>query len=453
MPKFEPTERTFAVRKAVKRFADSCETRPTIQAVAEHCGVPMSTARRAMIAVGLLKSRKPPKPSAQQTTGDAVKFEDKGESAELNTLSPTIKTVADALAKGQVDTDKWEVDRFTLNHWEVGAKGPDNRVIVTPLWQVKVWLKRKGPHVEELVESIIARMQAHAPKYRKVRRAKPKRTARVMVEFDIMDLHFGKYAWADETGTDYDQSIARTAFHHALEDLIAKTEAHRPELVLLPLGNDMLHIDTMTNTTAKGTRQDVDSRFHQVFEKGLELLVQGIDRLRQLAPVHALVLPGNHDHMSMFHLGTAVAAWYRKCGDVAIDNSPKLRKYFQFGTTLLGFTHGSRDDPTPNNLPLLMAQEAPDMWAATTWREWHLGHYHKKKEVKHTAGDTHTGVHVRVIPSLSGTDAWHYQKGFVKNPRAAESYIWDHATGYVGHVTATVPESVYSDPKAAEARS
>jgi len=83
-----------------------------------------------------------------------------------------------------------------------------------------------------------------------------------------------------------------------------------------------------------------------------------------------------------------------------------------------------------------MASEAPDAWAKSKHREIHVGHFHKRKQTQYLAGDTFGGVTVRVLPSLSGTDAWHFSKGYVKGLRAAEAYLWSKRGGYTGHLSA-----------------
>jgi hypothetical protein len=87
-----------------------------------------------------------------------------------------------------------------------------------------------------------------------------------------------------------------------------------------------------------------------------------------------------------------------------------------------------------------MAQERPTDWAVSKTKEWHLGHFHHKREYKFSAGNTFNGVSVRILPSLSGTDAWHFEKGFVKQPAVAEAYIFSKENGYVGHF-ASIPMS------------
>ena len=105
----------------------------------------------------------------------------------------------------------------------------------------------------------------------------------------------------------------------------------------------------------------------------------------------------------------------------------------QWGTVLLGFAHGDRIKH--DKLPLLMAGEAPQLWAATTHREWHLGHLHHKRETQFHAGIEHGPVRVRILPSLTTADDFHYTNGYVGALRAAESYLWSKRRGYVGHLS------------------
>ncbi len=35
-----------------------------------------------------------------------------------------------------ISLESWEIEKQVLNTWEVGAKGPDNKIITTPLFQV-----------------------------------------------------------------------------------------------------------------------------------------------------------------------------------------------------------------------------------------------------------------------------------------------------------------------------
>ena len=381
------------------------------------------------------------KPTAAPSEG--TEYKEDGGAATLNVVSHTVRTVEQALAKGAVDMDVWEVERFVVNSWEMGSKDNDGNPLVTPLWQVKLWLRRKRLTARALYEVAAKVLDGHQPKYGPLlkqihSRGRPCHTGKLLVEIDAMDLHIGLYAWARETGEDYDHRIAVQRLYTVVEDLIAKVKPMRPARILLPVGNDLLHVDNAAAGTHKGTPQDMDTRFPLIFEESCEAVINVVDRLMAIAPVQVLVVPGNHDQDVCFHLGEVLKRNYRKVDMVDVDNEPLLRKYVRWGACLLGFTHGGQDWPALRELPLLMAQEVPALWAATTWREWHMGHWHRKRETIHTAGDTWQGVHVRVIPALSGTDAWHYQHGFTGGWKAAEAYLWDEQEAYVGHLAALV---------------
>jgi len=76
-----------------------------------------------------------------------------------------------------------------------------------------------------------------------------------------------------------------------------------------------------------------------------------------------------------------------------------------------------------------MAQEVPKKWAESKTREWHLGHFHREKTIKYVSIDSAIGVKIRILPSLSGTDDWHYEKGYISSPEA-QALIYDKEEGF-----------------------
>ena len=356
----------------------------------------------------------------------------------LTTVSSRIRTVEDALGYAEVDVETWQVDRFLINSWEMGFKGKDGLPGTQMLWQVKVWLKRRVLDAVRMAKIVAEMMDAHAPQYKPLAKVKKTEATGLMLEMDMMDLHLGKFAWHEETGENYDRKIAKERLFEATETLVERTSGMTFERILLPAGNDLLHVDNLEGETFSGTGQDADSRATLIFRDGLHALIQVIDRITSIAPVDVPIVPGNHDQESMFHLGEALVAWYRHNDRVTIDNGPTLRKYVRWGRVLLGFTHGGRNSPPVNDLPLIMAQERKAEWGETTWREWHLGHWHKRKETRYVAGETYNGVHVRVIPALCGVDAWHYERGYTKNWKSAEAYIWSKEQAYMGNISAGI---------------
>lgn len=357
----------------------------------------------------------------------------------VTTKSRRIKTLDDALEYAQVDLEQYEVDRYVINKWEVGAKDDAGGLQVEPLYQVKVWLK---PRVEDDIdvlrdemESFIEIVKAHAPKYPNVTRPR-QHGIKYLYEITIFDLHLAKLCWAPEVGEDYDIDIAERLYHDAINDLVTRIKGLPIELIALPTGNDFLHVDNLINTTTHGTRQDVDSRWPKAFTRAHQMLVATIDKLAAVAPVHVPMIPGNHDWERAYYLGDVLKAWYRHSDCVTIDNDPDPRKYILYGNNLIGYTHGKNEKM--DKLPLIMANQRKEDWAATEHHEWHIGHWHKKGETKYNAGDTFGGVIVRTIPSLSAADAWHHETGWINTYRAAEAYLWEHGTGYAGHYSSNV---------------
>ena len=363
-------------------------------------------------------------------------FKVDGDRAELVvTVHEPIKTLADLIRVCEIDTDEWDIVSWKANKWDTAAKDNTTQTLVTrPLFQVSATLKRKTDVTRARRE--IAALLADAKKAIGPRPAPKRRvpSGEHLLEVAIPDLHIGKLAWSEETlGANYDHKIAIALYRDALETLIARTAAFRFSRIVIPIGNDFFHSDTKQGTTTKGTPLDNDSRFQKTYLAGRRLMVDAIERLRTLAPVTAVMVPGNHDAMSNFCLGDSLDCWYHATPDVTILNAPAPRKYLQHGKVMLMWTHGNAGKLA--NLPLLMATEHPEMFGATVYREAHTGDKHQLRVQEHM------GVRVRISPALCSSDAWHSENHFVGNQRAAEAFVWSPDEGLVSIATYTVQEA------------
>jgi hypothetical protein len=207
---------------------------------------------------------------------------------------------------------------------------------LTPLYQVKAWLKKRSAAIaarDEIAETLEAARRAMSAKPWKL--STPPRRVKTgpgnLLVPAIMDPHFGKLCWGRETGwEDYDVEIARACMQAAITDLIAQASAMPYQIgqILLPLGNDFYHVDNSSNLTTGGTPQDVDGRRQRSYRAGREAVMEMIAALVQVAPVQVSIVPGNHDEETMFALGDALELVFEKAKHVKIDNSPRLTKYF-----------------------------------------------------------------------------------------------------------------------------
>ena len=248
----------------------------------------------------------------------------------------------------------------------------------------------------------------------------------------IFDLHLGKLAWGEETGEDYDSKIAVRRFRVALEDLIKKAEGHEVQQILFPVGNDIYNSDKAKPfpQTTNGTPQMDDLRWQKLFRMGVQLITEAVIRLAKIAPVEVKMVYSNHDHERVFYLGETLTAVFDSHPFVEVDNNPKVRKYYQWGHCLIALAHGHNEKPT--ELPLIMAQEAKEMWGSTLYREWLLGHLHHRKASITEVSKDYRGVNVRFLTSPSAADAWHYEKSFVGAIKGAEAFIYNKHEGLVG---------------------
>jgi hypothetical protein len=319
------------------------------------------------------------------------------------------------------------VEKEIVNEWEVAAV-VDGSMTKIPLRQTKTVYAR-GPETVTLDDLREAVANVSIPKRSPVVEI----TSGNMVEVSIPDAHIGKLARGQET---LKQSV--DAYLRVFSHLLERAGRFHPEKIVIPIGNDFVHSDTQFGTTTKGTVVNSTCRPGDLFKAGLGAVMTCIEWATSFAErVAVIVIPGNHDKLSAIHLGNALSAVYEKINDgrVTVDDDPATRKYMRWGAVLLGWCHGGKDDPKQTNLPLIMAEECPKDWGETTCREWHIGDQHRRRKYETHGTESYPGVVVRTIPSLSPTDDWHHEHGFISGQRCAEAYIWNKKSGYVGHLS------------------
>ena len=355
-------------------------------------------------------------------------------------IQPRITSLDELLKQMKVDLSLWEVVEHTVNKWEVGAvlgDGDNKRMVVEPLYQVKARLKpRKGVmRADDFIAGLAGQMKKLGAGKQTVAYKYDLKGKQHLLEVDPFDVHFGKYCWGEETVSDFDVSIAGNLFRYAIEDLIQKAGGFGVERSLFVVGNDVLHVDGPKGQTFAGTAMDVDTRFAKVFMRAHELHSWAIRRLLKISPVDIVVVAGNHDTTAAWHLGHVLATEFKEYRNVTVENTTRPRKYYAYGTNLLGFAHGDRGKEA--DLPLLMAREEPEKWAAAQHREWHIGHKHKYSEMKWRASESYAGVIVRTLNTITAHDFWHTAEGYTDR-RAMQAFIHNKHTGYVGSFSANI---------------
>ena len=239
------------------------------------------------------------------------------------------------------------------------------------------------------------------------------------------DPHFGLLAWAKESGEDFDLEIAERLTFNAVDRLCSMTPPTGTAL-LLNLG-DFFHADNGTNRTPRGGNVlDVDGRFSKIASVGFRAMIRCVDRLLEK---HAKVIVrnnrGNHDPHQAAMLTIAMAAYYHDNPRVDVEETPSGFYFYRFGKVLIASTHG--DGPKLTDLPLIMANDAPEDWAKALFRVWHCGHFHHD-QVKDLVGCT-----VETHRTLAAGDAWHRYEGY-RAGRDMKAIVYHRQYGEVNRV-------------------
>ena len=256
-----------------------------------------------------------------------------------------------------------------------------------------------------------------------------------LLVIDIADLHIGKLGAISETGSNYNNDIAVKRAVEGVTGILQKASGFPISKILFVIGNDVLHVDNTKRTTTSGTPQDTDGMWFDNYKLAKHLYVSIIDQLVQVADVHVVHNPSNHDYMSGFMLADSVASWFNSHPNITFDITNAHRKYYKFGRNLISTSHG--DGAKIDQLPLLMAHEAKEDWAQTDFRYIYLHHIHHKKSYKFNTGEDFIGVSVEYLRSPSGTDSWHHRNGYTGCIKAVEGFIHHPEHGSVCRLTHT----------------
>jgi len=276
----------------------------------------------------------------------------------------------------------------------------------------------------EFKDSLIKSLKEHSPTYEKIKRDKQKEGHLLVI--DPADVHIGKLCSSFETGEDYNSQIAVQRVLEGVDGIIEKSNGFNIDKINIILGNDILHVDNPRNTTTSGTGQDVSGMWYDNFLMAKNVYVDVIDKLLLLADVHITFNPSNHDYMSGFMLAEVIQTHFRNCNNITFDCSIAHRKYFTYGNSLIGTTHG--DGAKQIDLGSLMSVEAKEFWAYSEHRYFYTHHIH------HKTSKDFINVTVESLRSPSPADSWHHKQGYVNTP-AIEGFIHHKEKGQIARLT------------------
>lgn len=313
------------------------------------------------------------------------------------------------------DVMDWELVSARNNIWNVYSKQDG----IQELYSSKIVVKpRTDISLEEIEEFYKELLKEYSSPT--IKKYEPK--TGLLFELPIMDLHLGKFSTSDIVADEYNSLIARDCFNKVIDTCICRLMNTDIEKIIFPIGQDYFHFDAVGGTTTGGTPQDSDRKHQTLFKDGVTLLIDGINKLSSelKVPIEVFCVPGNHDFMSSYHAVMSLWCYYHNNENVAVDLSTSPRKYVEFGNCLIGYSHGEKEK---KRIEKIMQVEAAEAWGRTKYREFHTGHLHSE----HVTEDG--GVIIRNLSSVTGTDAWHHNSGYVGAIRKCTCFLWDKECG------------------------
>jgi len=286
-------------------------------------------------------------------------------------------------------------------------------------------VKKDTVSYSEVRKDLLAELKAYSPTYKNIEREKSLDPHCLVI--DPADIHIGKLCTSFESGEDYNSQIAVARVIEGVQGILNKASGFNIDKIVFIGGNDILHIDTPKRMTTAGTPQDTDGMWYSNFLIAKRLYVEVIEHLLGVADVEFVFNPSNHDYTNGFFLADVIQSWFRTSPNIKFDCSISHRKYLKYHKNLIGTTHG--DGAKSQDLPLLMAQEAPKDWASTKHRYVYTHHVH------HKISKDYIGVTVESLRSPSGTDSWHHRNGYQHAPKAVEGFIHHPEHGQVARLT------------------
>ena len=138
-------------------------------------------------------------------------------------------------------------------------------------------------------------------------------------------------------------------------------------------------------------------------------------------------IPTRSSKSTPFFLADVIKTYFRKCSNITFDCSIAHRKYYKYGTNLIGTTHG--DGAKQLDLGALMSVEAKEYWGDSVHRYFYTHHTH------HKVSKDYINVTVESLRSPSGTDSWHSRNGYQHAPKAVEGFIHHKIHGQIARLT------------------
>ena len=280
-------------------------------------------------------------------------------------LSPKrIVTKDDLFEALGIDATQYLINKLTANKWDTIMKDKDWSHINENI-QVKVELIPRISKelitlkelLEEYVPPVIERYVAlhHEHIWNKEH----------LWSVMLYDAHIDKL---DVNWTTITSKVAKVK--ESTKRLLDKMGKFDLEKLLFVNGGD--YFNTLTKWHTKwDTRQENNCSEKEAWKYWLELQIEMLELLWQLAPVESIFIEWNHEAEKLTYLRDAVAMYFKHCDHINILEWNGDRQYYQYWNTTMGRTHW--DKIKPQQLVNVAQQENSNKtYEMLEMFQWHL---------------------------------------------------------------------------------
>lgn len=289
------------------------------------------------------------------------------------------------------------------------------------------WVKSSADQERqrELMEAAIAAMGEDLPRMAFARPPAACNTD-LLNCYVVTDYHLGLLSWHEETGADYDLSIAEQQLVAWFATAI--TMAPDAEVGVFAQLGDYLHWDGLDAVTpASKHLLDADTRFQKLVRVAIRVTRRVVDMLlTKHQKVHVLMAEGNHDTASSIWLREWFSAIYENEPRITVDRSPDPYYCVEHGQTSLFFHHGHKKKPA--SVSDVFVAKFRDVFGRTQHSYAHLGHLH------HVDIKENNLMIVEQHRTLAAPDAYASRGGWISG-RDAKVITYHKKYGEVGRLT------------------
>jgi DNA-directed RNA polymerase subunit RPC12/RpoP len=334
----------------------------------------------------------------------------------ITSLKPDAKE-EDILKEHGLDPKVWKIIKIRHSIWD----NYSNKKGTQQLYASKIYAEKR-----ELTDITPEQMMQKLDSYIKY---EPKAISSTIynknekvIVIPIADLHFGLLA--SSTSKDkYNMDIAEKRVKEFLEKLDSYLATFsKKDHIILTLGNDFFNADNLVGTTTKGTQQNQETNYFDIFDRGVELAISIIENIKKYTNDLAIYsVQSNHDKVTSHALIRCLSKKYENNKEIKIhcEEDKKSRFYIKAGKNLFGFGH----ETNLKDCERLMSTEAGEYWSSTTYKTFFIAHLHHE-EVNEVGSVT-----VRRLPILSGDSAWSNEMGYVGSLPRSQAFVFDSEKG------------------------